>query len=91
MSGAMSNAPSTTYLEQLLEPMTAALTPEYARKLVDLRAGDELQDRIDELADKCTEGTLTEAERSEYDTYVHGINMIAILQAKARNLLRNEH
>jgi uncharacterized protein YnzC (UPF0291/DUF896 family) len=43
--------------------------------------------RIDTLADKCTEGQLTPEEREEYETYVQASRFIAILQAKARNLL----
>jgi hypothetical protein len=42
------------------------------------------QARIDKLARKCNEGKLTDAERSEYETYVYVIDFIAILQAKAR-------
>ena len=34
--------------------------------------------------DKCTEGLLTEPERSEYESYVRALDVIAILQAKAR-------
>jgi len=45
---------------------------------------DALQIRIDELANKCNEGTLTPDEVAEYDSYVHGMGVVAILQAKAR-------
>ena len=40
------------------------------------------QARIDELADKCTEGELTHEERAEYETYVRAGTFISILQAK---------
>jgi hypothetical protein len=43
-----------------------------------------LQARIDNLAERCNEGSLTPAERDEYETYVRFGNFIAILQAKAR-------
>jgi hypothetical protein len=46
------------------------------------------QARIDQLARKCNEGELSEEERREYETYVHTIDFIAILQAKARALLK---
>jgi hypothetical protein len=46
------------------------------------------QARIDKLAHKCNEGQLTDQERREYETYVQSIDFIAILQAKARALLK---
>ena len=74
-------------LDRLLEPVSRCLTPEVARQLVELRADRKLQERIDTLADKCTEGQLTPEEREEYETYVRVSRFIAILQAKARKLL----
>ena len=76
-----------TYLDRMLESVSDCLTPEVASRLVRLRADPQLQARIDELADRCTEGALTEEERAEYETYVRAGNLIAILQAKARKLL----
>jgi len=70
----------------MLEPVSNCLTPEVARRLVQVRADPELQARIDDLADRCTEGTLTAEEKREYETYVRAGNLIAILQAKARKL-----
>jgi len=75
------------YLERMLEPVSRCLTPEVADKLVQLQADPQLQARIDELADKCTEGDLNDEERGEYETYVRAGNLIAILQAKARKSL----
>lgn len=74
-------------LARLLDPLGRCLTPEVATALVNLRADPALQNRIDELADKCTEGELSEEERSEYELYVHAIDFIAVLQAQARSLL----
>jgi uncharacterized protein YnzC (UPF0291/DUF896 family) len=59
-----------------------------ARDLVKLRFDPEAQARIDKLARKCNEGKLTDAERNEYETYAYAIDFIAILQAKARALLK---
>ena len=42
---------------------------------------------MDELAEKSTEGTLTEDERDKYETYVRAINFIGVLQAKARTVI----
>jgi hypothetical protein len=39
------------------------------------------------LADKCNEGEMSASERREYESYVRAIQMISILQSKARSLL----
>jgi uncharacterized protein YnzC (UPF0291/DUF896 family) len=56
---------------------------------VNLRADPAVQERLDELADKSTEGTLTDDERAEYESYIHAIDFISVLQAQARRLLKN--
>ena len=55
---------------------------------LNLRADSALQARIDELADRCDQGALTQEERAEYESCVRFGNFIPILQAKAR--LRQE-
>ena len=74
----------------MLEPVTQCLTPDVADSLVRIQVDAELQARIDELADRCTEGELTDKERAEYETYVRAGSQIAILQAKARRVLANQ-
>ena len=86
----MNQPPDTPILDRLLEPVSRCLTPEAARQLVALRADPQFQERLDVLADRCTEGLLTPEEREEYETYVRAIHIIAILQAKARKLLANQ-
>lgn len=74
----------TTALQRVLDPLAACFTPAVAQQVAALRADSTLQSRLDELADKCTEGLLTEPERVEYESYVRALDMFAILQAKAR-------
>lgn len=76
-------------LDRLLDPVSRCLTPEVAREIAGLRADPAVQERIDELADKSTEGNLSPQERSEYETYVGAIDFIAALQAKARAVISN--
>jgi hypothetical protein len=75
-------------LDRLVEPMVRTFTPEVARSLLRLRADPELQARMDELAEKCNEGRLTAEEREEYETSIHFASYLAIIQAKARKLLK---
>jgi hypothetical protein len=55
-----------------------------------VRADPALQARLDDLASKANEGELSEREREQYDAYVEAIDLIAILQAKARKILAND-
>jgi hypothetical protein len=81
---------STTaiHLDRLLEPFFGCLSLDVAAKLADLRADDAMQDRIDSLAERSNEGLLTDEEREVCAGYLHAIDVIAVLQAKARALLR---
>jgi hypothetical protein len=78
------------HLDRLLEPFANCFSPEGAARIADLRADDDVQERIDYLADRSNEGLLTDEERDEYEGYLHAIDVIAILQAKARSQLRGQ-
>ena len=84
-------ATATDAFDRLFDPLMDCLTPGVAQKLVNMRADPILQARLDELADKCTEDELTADERAEYEAYVRGLEVMAILQAKARKLLLQEN
>ena len=47
-----------------------------------------IQAKIDELAAKANHGTLTLAEKEEYDNYLAAYHLITVLQARATQLLR---
>ena len=74
-------------LSKLLDPVGEMMPVEFARKLATLRATPEVQAKIDDLADKANEGDLTDQERAEYAAYIDAIDVISILQAKARSVL----
>ena len=77
----------TGYLDRLLAPVTQCFTPEVAERLVSLRPDAEVASRIEELADKANEGELSLEERAEYEDYIEAIDLIGILQARARTVL----
>ena len=81
---------STTALNRLLEPLSQSLSAEAAEELLGFRIDPAVQARIDELADRCNEGLLTEDERAEYESYVEGIGLINLLMAKARRVLSSK-
>lgn len=80
----MSETFATTVLDRFLDPVTDCLTPDVARRIVDLKIDPLLQSRLDELAAKANAGALASEEAREYREYVEGIDLIGILKAKAR-------
>lgn len=79
--------PAATGLAKLLDPVAECFTLEVAKRVAELGADPEVQLRIDELADKCNEGALTPEETAEYDAYVRAMDVVALLQKKARSLI----
>ncbi len=50
-------------VDELLDPVGQCLTVEVARRLAGLRAPPQVQEKLDALAEKSAEGTLTAEER----------------------------
>lgn len=82
--------PGANILSRLLDPVEKMMPVSFARELAAMRATPEEQDRIDELADKANDGLLNDEERSEYAAYIDAIDVISILQAKARSVLAKQ-
>ncbi|RJP30940.1 MAG: hypothetical protein C4547_16065 [Phycisphaerales bacterium] len=72
----------------MLDPVGDCLTPAVATRIVDLRADPRVVERLDLLAAKNAEGVLTPREEAEYEAFVEALDVIAILQAKARRAIR---
>lgn len=77
-------------LDRMLEPVAQCLTPDAARRLIGLRADAAAQQRMDELAEKCSNGQLSADERAEYEAYISAANLLAVMQAKARRVLATD-
>ena len=89
MSRAIDHA--TAGLAKILDPVAQCFTPEVAKRVAELRADPAVQARIEELADKCHEGTITPEEMAEYDAYIQAMDVVALLQKKARTLIVPPH
>ena len=74
-------------LDGLLEPLSRCLDAESARRVVDLQIDLPVQERIDALAERANEGTLSDSERSEYEALINASDFISILKLKARQQL----
>lgn len=86
-NGGMKAVTTDLLIERLIDPLSDCLTVESARRLLKLKADRKLQARVDDLAHRCTEGTLTPEERSEYESYVAFSTFVALLKSKARMIL----
>lgn len=75
-------------LDRFLDPVTACFTPQVAERIASLHLDSELTARIEELAAKANEGTLTAEEDDEYKDYIEGGDVLSLLQAKARQFLK---
>lgn len=82
MSALVSNV-----FDQLLSPITDHLTPEAAEHIVKFRINAKTQAKINKLAEKANEGLLTEKEQAEYMSFIEAMDLIGILQSKARQIL----
>jgi hypothetical protein len=65
--------------------MLEIVLPEKVEAVIHFSADPKLQARIEELAQKSTEGELTEDERAEYAGYVRANKFVAILNDRHNN------
>jgi hypothetical protein len=75
---------------QVAGPLTEALTPESASALLNLRADPDLEARIEELRRRANQGTLTPADDAEYKDFIEAVDIVSIMQAKARRVLSRQ-
>jgi hypothetical protein len=74
--------------ERGVGPVLQIVLPEKAEAVAHFQADPALQDRIEELATKSTEGQFTGAESEEFAGYVRANKFVAILQRHARKMIR---
>jgi hypothetical protein len=74
-------------LEHVVMSDQAGMSPESAQAILDLRFDPPALNRLNELAEKNRQGTLTESERQEMDKYMRVGNFLNLMQAKARLFL----
>jgi hypothetical protein len=73
----------------LIESDEAELSPDAARYLLSIKLPPNDQERVNGLSAKARAGTLTESERQELDSYLHIGSPLAVMQSKARRLLKH--
>ena len=88
-NGRMKTKTDYSPLEKLIEGLADCLTGESAKRVLDYHADADLQKQVDQLGNKCTEGTLTPDELKEYENLVLCDRFIAIMKSKTRQRLKN--
>ena len=75
---------SSNILGKLLDSVADCFSKEVAERVLQIRADSETEMRLEELRAKANEGELSDTESREYKAYIDGMNLVGILQAKAR-------
>jgi hypothetical protein len=76
-----------TLLDGILDPLSRCLDAESARRLLDFKMDPAMQARVDDLAARANEGTLSPQDRAEYEAIVNAADFIAILKLKTSRQL----
>ncbi len=77
----------TAILEQLAELDVKSISPETARKLLQLRFDASHHERVRALSEMAQKGSLSPGEREELDEYIRVGTLLGILQSRARRAL----
>jgi hypothetical protein len=75
---------------RLMQAQSEALSPAVAEYLLSIGFGEIDREQMRRLAERSEAGTLTDEEQTEFDSYLHVGNLLAVLQSKARVALRRE-
>lgn len=78
---------SVDSLDALMSPVADCLNAASLRALTELRADPVLAERMNRLASRANEGTLTAEERAEYESCAMFAGFLGVLQSKARRKL----
>ncbi len=83
----MATTPETIAFDRGVSPLLQIVLIDRADAVLNFRPDSTLQERIEELAAKSTEGELTTQEQAEYEGYVRANKFIAILRRQAQRML----
>ncbi len=75
------------FMDRVLESLAASLNREAAMSRMSLRIDPEILARLEILAERANQGTLTPEERVEYLSYVEAADLLAFFKLKAKHRL----
>jgi hypothetical protein len=90
-AGTANRTNEATIFARVWETSNGGLSPQVARHILTLGFSEEDMARMHELAVKNQEGQISTEERDELDCYIKVGDLLAILQSKARKLLKKSH
>ena len=76
-------------LEAYLGPLAQCFTPDVARRIVDFRPDVLTEQKLEHLRQQANEGTLSDAERAEYEEFAETLDFVGLLKAHARAVLES--
>jgi hypothetical protein len=76
-------------LDQLAALTAHSISPETARILLELRFHGSHHERFNQLSTKAQEDSLSPSEQEELDDYIRTADVLAVIQSRARQALRN--
>jgi hypothetical protein len=82
----MSTISEHSAFDRGITPLLQLVLPDREQSVIDFRPDPELAARIEVLAQKSTDGELSEEERAEYAGYVRANKFAAILKRQAERL-----
>jgi hypothetical protein len=83
----MSTTIASAAFDRGVEQVRDVMTKDVAERLLAFRPDSAVQERIEQLAERANEGTLSAEEREEYEGYSRANKFIATLQSQARKRL----
>lgn len=85
----MQTTPDILAFDRGVAPVLQLVLPGKAESIVNFRPDPALSDRIEELAEKSTEGELTPEEYAEYVGYVRANKFVSILKRQAERIAQS--
>src|SRR5437868_1491583 len=76
-------------LARVIESDPSTITPVVARYLLSMQLPRADEERVNELSAKAQAGSLSEGETQELESYLHIGRLLAVMQSRARKLLKN--
>ena len=77
-------------LARLLDLRAANLTPAAAVFLLTIQFPDDDVARMNRLSDLAQQGVLSTDQQAELDSYIHVSNLLALMQSRARKMLKSQ-
>lgn len=75
-------------LKPTIDPFAGMLNEESARALLQLKASPEAQAWAESTAVRCREGLLSDDELRQYESYAEMVDVVSLIQARARQYLK---